>query len=95
LGPGFWNRIRARVTTFTNHQQFHQYQQNEQPPLPHTIEHTKTTMHSLGNPVLGHAQTCGRVLRLGSGSKNPGPNSYFLYYIFIKALILIIFEHNA
>ena len=20
LGPGFWNRIRARVTTFTNHQ---------------------------------------------------------------------------
>ena len=48
--------------TFTNHQQFHQYQQSEQPPLPHTIEHTKTTMHSLGNPVLGHAQTCGRVL---------------------------------
>ena len=30
-----------------------------------------------------------------SGNINPGPNSYFLYYIFIKALILITFEHNA
>ena len=31
----------------------------------------------------------------GPVPKNPGPNSYFLYYIFIKALILIKFEHNA
>ena len=30
-----------------------------------------------------------------SGSPGPVPNSYFLYYIFIKALILIKFEHNA
>ena len=30
-----------------------------------------------------------------SKSGNPGPNSYFLYYIFVKALILIKFEHNA
>ena len=30
-----------------------------------------------------------------SGNPGAGPNSYFLYYIFIKALILIKFEHNA
>ena len=30
-----------------------------------------------------------------SGNPGPVPNSYFLYYIFIKALILIKFEHNA
>jgi hypothetical protein len=30
-----------------------------------------------------------------SGGPGPVPNSYFLYYIFIKALILIKFEHNA
>ena len=30
-----------------------------------------------------------------SGNPGPGPNSYFLYYIFVKALILIKFEHNA
>jgi hypothetical protein len=35
--------------------------------------------------------------RVVSKSVNPGPvpNSYFLYYIFIKALILIKYEHNA
>ena len=31
----------------------------------------------------------------GPVPKNPDPNSYFLYYIFIKALILIKFENNA
>jgi hypothetical protein len=36
-----------------------------------------------------------RFQKPGSGSKKPGRNSYFLYYIFIKALILITFEHNA
>ena len=37
------------------------------------------------------------AFRVVSKSGNPGPvpNSYFLYYIFIKALILIKFEHNA
>ena len=40
----------------------------------------------------------GRVMVVSkSGNPGPGPvpNSYFLYYIFIKALILIKFEHNA
>ena len=39
------------------------------------------------------------VIKVVSKSGNPGPGpvpkSYFLYYIFIKALILIKFEHNA
>jgi hypothetical protein len=39
------------------------------------------------------------IYRVVSKSGNPGtgplPNSYFLYYIFIKALILIKFEHNV
>jgi hypothetical protein len=39
------------------------------------------------------------LTRVVSKSGNPGPgpvpNSYFLYYIFVKALILIKFEHNA
>jgi hypothetical protein len=39
----------------------------------------------------------GTVFLVVSKSGGPGlvPNSYFLYYIFIKALILIKFEHNA
>ena len=35
------------------------------------------------------------VSKSGNPGPGPVPNSYFLYYIFIKALILIKFEHNA
>ena len=35
------------------------------------------------------------VSKSGNPVPGPVPNSYFLYYIFIKALILIKFEHNA
>ena len=35
------------------------------------------------------------VSKSGNPGPGPVPNSYFLYYIFIKTLILIKFEHNA
>ena len=35
------------------------------------------------------------VSKSGNSGPGPVPNSYFLYYIFIKALILIKFGHNA
>ena len=35
------------------------------------------------------------VSKSGNPGPGPVPNSYFLYYIFIKAFILIKFEHNA
>jgi len=42
-------------------QQFHQYQQKEQPPQ--TTEHKKNMTHGIGNqnPSFGQAQQCGGV----------------------------------
>ena len=55
----------------------------------------------INNEITSWTQPVGSEIKgeVVSKSGNPGPgpvpNSYFLYYIFIKALILIKFEHNA